>query len=223
MRASSETDRRVAERHKARLPRASVLFLCTTLVATATTDAVAEDREGLTERERQRLAAGELITRPLHMRRGDLDLIGGSSWQVIDAPPLVVWRALQDTERYSKMLPGVKRANLVAQQGSERCVYLRQGAWPFLRSYYAILRSDPTTRTLHFELDRERPHELNAGWGFARVQSYEASKTLMTFGVLADVGHGLLAAVGRSVVQTWMLKVPATVKRFLEHGGRDLY
>jgi hypothetical protein len=45
----------------------------------------------------------------------------------------------------------------------------------------------------------------------------------MAFGVLADVGHGLLAAVGRSALQKWMLRVPSTVKRFLERGGRDLY
>jgi hypothetical protein len=45
----------------------------------------------------------------------------------------------------------------------------------------------------------------------------------MAFGVMADLGRGILAAVARSVVQSWMLRVPQTVKHFLESGGRNRY
>jgi hypothetical protein len=180
-------------------------------------------QEGFSDEETARLAAGELVTRPVRLRRGGMDLIGGASWQLIDAAPEVVWRALHDTARYPKMLPGVKEVRLIDEQSGVRRVHVRQGAWPVFTSYVAILRSDPAARALEFELDRQRPRQLNAGWGFARLIPRRDGRTVMAFGVLADVGHGLLAAVGRSVVQKWMLRVPSTVKRFLEHGGQALY
>lgn len=211
------------QRRRSYLLRAVAIAICTLLIGFSTGNAVAQDQQGFTDEETQSLAAGKLVTRPLRIRRGSLDLIGGSSWQVIDATPEVVWRALHDADRYTKMLPGVKEARMVAQQGGERHVYIRQGAWPVFTSYHAVLRSDPSARALEFELDRRRPHKLNAGWGFARLIPYHGSKTLMAFGMLADVEHGLLAAVGRSLLQKWMLKVPSTVKHFLEHEGSRLY
>jgi ribosome-associated toxin RatA of RatAB toxin-antitoxin module len=179
--------------------------------------------ETFTAEETSRLAEGKLVTRPLRVRRGGVELIGGSSWQVIEAEPEIVWRALHDASRYPKMLPGVKEARVVAEGPDVRTVHVRQGAWPISTSYHVLLRSDPAMRELAFELDQKHAHKLNAGWGFARVVPYRGAKTLIAFGVLADVGRGLLAAVGRSVLQRWMLKVPSTVKSFLERGGRDLY
>jgi hypothetical protein len=183
----------------------------------------AASAQAFTAEETSRLTHGELVTRPLRTRKGDLDLIGGSCWQVIEAEPEIVWRALHDTSRYPRMLPGVKEARVVAEGAGVRSIHVRQGAWPIFTSYYLLLRSDPAARELAFELDRSRPNGPNAGWGFARVVPYRGGKTLIAFGVLGDAGRGLLAAVGRSVLQRWMLKVPSTVKHFLERGGRDLY
>jgi hypothetical protein len=82
--------------------------------------------------EAARITAGQLVTRPQHVRRNGMNLIGGSSWRVIDAPPEVVWRALHDFERYPKMMPQVIEARALASTGDERVIYVRNGHWPEL-------------------------------------------------------------------------------------------
>jgi hypothetical protein len=41
--------------------------------------------------------------------------------------------------------------------------------------------------------------------------------------VMADIGAGIFGALVRDDVHDWMLKVPYTVKRFIEGSGRWLY
>jgi ribosome-associated toxin RatA of RatAB toxin-antitoxin module len=181
------------------------------------------DSPALTDQETALLAAGALVTRPREVRSERWRLIGGSSWQVIEAEPELVWRALLDVERYSKMVPKVIESHVVDEQAERQRVYIRQGAWPVFVSYYLEIERDPRTHTLRFNVDQERPHSLNAGWGFVRLYPYRNGQTLMAFGILADVGHGILAMVARSIIHKWMLRVPSTVKAFLESGGRELY
>ncbi len=199
---------------------ASALWLATSRVGLAQ---LSGGRE-LDATELAALAKGALVTRPLRVQRGELRLFGGSSWQVIDAEPQLVWQALLDTERYPHMLPAVIEARLVATPTPTlRHVYLHQGSWPILTSYYLILRSDPARYTLEFQLDQDRPHGLKAGWGMIRLVAYGPRKTLVAFGMLADVGHGILAWVTAGLIQTWMLKTPWAIKRYLDHGGRARY
>src|SRR4051812_18904098 len=63
-------------------------------------------------KELGQLKAGELVTRASSEERGSLQLIGGTSWQVIHAAPAVVFQALLDTQRYPHMLPAVTGARL---------------------------------------------------------------------------------------------------------------
>ncbi len=173
--------------------------------------------------ELQRLAKGELVTRPMRSERGELRLFGGSSWQVIDALPEVVWAALHDTPRYPHMLPRVLQASVVAKRDHEQDLFIYQGSWPIYTSYYLTLRSNAVERSIDFKLDDSRPHGIRAGWGLVRLRAYGSGRTLMALGILADVGHGVLAWFTRALVQRWMLKIPSTVKAFLESGGRDRY
>ena len=196
-------------------------LLCSVL--TSNRSAAAQDDSEFTDHERAQLAAGEIVTRRLVKQHNGVDMIGGSSWQVIDTAPEVVWRALQDTSHYPNMLPRVTEARVVAQQGHERIVYMLHKVWPLRVSYYVILRSHPQTRDLEFEVDDGRPHDLRSGWGFVRVIGRSDGKTLLAFGILAELGHGIVATVARPLIQFWMLRVPATVKKFLESGGRNYY
>lgn len=198
---------------------------CTVLLALCvSTGAQAENAAAdFSAEERALLAQGELLMRPLHKVKNGLDLIGGSSWQVIDESPDLVWRAIHDVSRYHKLLPAVVEARVVEARPERSEIYVRNGVWPIYASYYLVLREDVATRTLEFAVDQDRPHALTAGWGFARVLPYGRSKTLMAFAIMADLGRGILATVARSLVHSWMLKVPFTVKTYLESGGRNYY
>lgn len=177
----------------------------------------------LTQEELARLAHGELVVRSAAERRGRFELMGGTSWQVINATPNVVWQALLDTEHYAKMLPRVIEARLITSAGDERTVFLRQGAAFVQTTYYIKLKHDASRAEIRFALDDTRPHGIEAAWGFYSVRPYRGGRTLLTYGIMADIGSGLVNFVVRDVVHEWMLRTPWMVKRFVEGSGRWIY
>jgi hypothetical protein len=200
-------------------------WLALSLVAFATPGARAEAEASgaLTASELARLANGELVTRPVEERRGRFDLVGGTSWQVIDARPDVVWQALLDTPRYPRMLPRVVEARLVDSAGDQRTVYVRQGTSFVQTKYYLKLKYDESRGDVRFALDDTRPHDVDAAWGFYSIRPYKGGRTLLTYGIMADLGGGLVQFVVRGVVHEWMLKTPWMIKRFVEGSGRWIY
>jgi ribosome-associated toxin RatA of RatAB toxin-antitoxin module len=183
----------------------------------------AEDRGALTGAELARLGRGELVVRPAAERRGRLDLMGGTSWQVIDARPEVVWSAILDTQHYRKMLPRVLEARVVTHAGDERTVFVRQGVAFVQTTYHLKLKIDATKADVRFALDDTRPHAIEAAWGFFSVRPHRGERTLLTYGIMADIGSGLIALVVRDTVQEWMLRTPWMIKRFVEGSGRWIY
>ena len=174
--------------------------------------------------ERASLDAGALVSRPMVERRGSLELRGGTSFQVIDAPLRVVWKALLDTSHYHRMMPRVIEARVVQDKANERTVFMRQGAGPFEKTYYLTVRMYEERGDITFSIDERRPHDLRAAWGFYTVRPYaDGNKTLLAYGVMADIGLGPVGALISSDVHEWLLKVPWTVKRFVEGSGRHIY
>jgi hypothetical protein len=174
--------------------------------------------------ERASLDSGALVSRPMSERRGSLDLMGGTSYQVIDAPLRVVWSALLDTRYYHRMMPRVLEAKLVSEGADQRTVFMRQGAGPFERNYYLTVHIREDRGDITFSVDEHRPHDLRAAWGFYNVRPYaDGSKTLLAYGVMADLDVGTLGSWLKGDVHEWLLKVPWTVKRFVEGSGRYIY
>lgn len=200
------------------------LFLAVTAVALLVSAAFAGTGRDLSQQERASLEAGALVSRPQAERRGSLDLIGGTSYQVINAPLRVVWNALLDTQYYPRMMPQVVEAKLVASRDDERTVFMRQGAGPIERAYYLSVRVNEAQGDISFRVDDRRPHDLRAAWGFYNVRPYaDGNKTLLSYGVMADLNVGVLGAWLRGDLHEWLLKVPWTVKRFIEGSGRHIY
>lgn len=184
--------------------------------------AMAGSDDALGPQELARLERGELVQRTLTERRGSLHLMGGSSWQVIDASPDVVWAALLDTPHYHRFLPQLKAARLVHDGGNIRTVFMEH-AGMLAPSYYLALRIDSARRHLSFKLDDRRPHGIRAAWGFYTVRPHAGQRSLLAYGVKADIGDGVVSAVLRSSAHEWMMKVPWMVKRFVEGSGRYIY
>lgn len=195
------------------------------LLAGATKVFAGVNSSNFTAEEWKRLDAGQLVLRPTSRMQGELRLMGGSSWQVIDAAPEVVWRALLDTPRYHRMMPQVLEARLVRAQDNQRTVYLRQGAEGLLEAkYYLRVNVHEERRDITFSVDDKMPHDgLRAAWGFYTVRPYREGKTLLAYGVMADIGGGMVAGLVRHNVHDWMLRTPWMVKRFLEGSGKRLY
>jgi hypothetical protein len=177
----------------------------------------------LSSSDQARLARGELLTRRTAERRGPFNLIGGTSWQVITAAPDLVWRALHDLDQFDEMLPGASEARETFRRGADRGVWVRHGRGALEASYHLRLNYIEASHVVMFQLDDRHPSALRAGWGFIKVQPYTRGRTLVSFGILADVGEGLIAGAMRPKVHGWMLRVPRTMKQYLEGEGRERY
>jgi hypothetical protein len=183
------------------------------------------DATRFTPDEWRKLDAGQLVLRPSSRSKGSLRLMGGSSWQVINASPDKVWRALLDTPRYGRMMPRVLEARLVHTSNNVRTVFMRQGAEGLIEaSYYLKVNVHEPERDITFSVDEKRPHDLlNAAWGFYTVRAYPKGKTLLAYGIMADIGGGPMVGLMRDSVHEWMLRTPWMVKRFVEGSGRRIY
>lgn len=199
-------------------------MLCVVLWAAGSAHAGFE-ASSFTRDEWRRLDAGETVLRPATRKQGGVRLFGGSSWQVIDASPDVVWRALLDTRHYAKMMPQVLEAKLIRGGDHERTVFMRQGQKGLLEArYYLKVNVYSDRHDLTFAVDDSKPREvLQAAWGFYTVRPYKDGRTLLAYGVMADLRGGLLGAAVRDSVHEWMLRTPWLVKRFVEGSGRKLY
>lgn len=177
-----------------------------------------------TQEEQDKLRAGELVTRASTEARGKLRLMGGTSWQLIDASPDSVFRALLDTAQYFRILPAVTGSIVLDEQPGYRRVRLEHKKGPLGISYNIGARVYEERKDITFLLE-EAPLGLpRAAWGFFSVRPYGEGKTLLSYGVMADPGEGLVLSLMRGLVHEWMLRVPRQVKYFVEsREGRARY
>lgn len=169
--------------------------------------------------ERRHLANGELVVRRETRRRGNLRLIGGTSWQVVNAAPDRVWRAVLDTRGYRRFIPQVAEARVVRRRTGSQLVYIRHHSGPVDVGYHLSIQYQNAQQMARFRVDRSRPHDIRDGWGFFIVTPYGRNRSLVTFGVLADVGSGVVTGLLRPRVHEWMLRIPEQLKRHVENGG----
>jgi hypothetical protein len=182
-----------------------------------------DDRPFSTE-ELAELRAGHLVKRLSSEERGSLQLMGGSSWQLIDALPESVYRALLDTTKYNRMLPAVTASRLVTEQAGARVIRLEHKRGPIGLSYDVRAQFYPERRDVTFRLEDAPGGAPRAAWGFFSVRPYGSRYSLLAYGVMADPGDGILVGILRGTVHDWMLQVPRQVKSFVESAeGRSRY
>jgi len=173
--------------------------------------------------EERALKRGRLVMHPRTVRAGGVQMFGGTSWQKVDLPPEVVWQAVLDTSRYPNMLPQVSEARLLGETPSSRLVFVRHGQGVVSARYHLVMQCRSLARTALFHVDQSRPGNLNRGRGHLAVQPYGDGGSLMTFHIMADVGGGLVTSLLRPQIQEWMLRVPQTIKQYVEGPGRERY
>lgn len=191
---------------------------CAMLALAAGSGAFAQrDERAFSADERARLRAGELVVRNEARREGPYRMIGGTSWQRVHAPVEQVWETVLDTEAYPRLIPALERAELVRDDDDTRLVRMHH-RYSFARaSYFARVTIDHDRHHLRFDLDRSRPADLRAGRGFISLSPYRGD-TIVTWGVLADPGGGVITEVFGPLLHDWMLAVPRCVRGYLEPG-----
>lgn len=165
----------------------------------------------LTEDEKQRLIAGEVVRRPIDAERDEGTYIGGVSYAVIDAPAPYVIDMLRDPATYLDVLPLTLEAKQVGKRGDDMLVFFKHGGRLGTASYTMRVRfASPTL--IRFWMDPDSPHEIEDIWGYARAEPLSAERCLGTYAVLADVGTITRLLFGEKI-RDYALDTPGNLRR----------
>jgi hypothetical protein len=195
-------------------------LVCTVGVGAATSARAAEsgppDRtHALSVEETARLSRRETVIREHTLERGDHRYIGGITYTVVDASSAEIGAIFDNVESLRRVLPRTKRARVVGSSDGDQLFELAQGN--------AVMEAEYTVRVrrgrneARFWLDPSRPHSIDDAWGFFRYEPFVGStgeeRVLLTYGVLVDVGPGIVRELFEERVRAALLSVPQLVRR----------
>lgn len=180
---------------------------------------------GFSADELRALDQGRIVLRRTQQGTGSGLSVGGTSFQAVNRQQEDVWRAVQDINNYRYMLPSTRSARVVARQPNTAVLRVEHGAGPVSAVYHLRIRFAQDVREVRFDLDPSRPHDIHSARGFLVVRPYpgDPERTMIMWGALVGVGDGLFASVIRPQVHEWLLRVPETMRAYLEGRARDWY
>jgi hypothetical protein len=169
--------------------------------------------DGLSADEGERLAHGGTVTRTQELERGDRRYVGGVTYTVIDAPVEELAAVLDDIGGWRRFLPKTRSARTVGSAGGDSLVEVTHGS--FLVQVTYTMRVQREGNVVRFWMDPFRPHDIEDAWGFFRAEPLDAGRTLVTYGILIDVGAGLVRDLFEDQVRELALTVPQRMRGLL--------
>jgi hypothetical protein len=177
--------------------------------------------ESLTASESARLERGETVIRSHTIDRGEAHYVGGVTYTVLSATAAEISALFDDVSTYRHVLPKTKGARRVGVDQGDTLIELVQGNAVYEATY--TIRVRRSSRELRFWLEPTRPHEIDDAWGFFRIDPFIGpsgeERVLLTYGVLVDVGPGIVRELFEERVRAAMLSVPQLVQRHLARRG----
>ena len=170
---------------------------------------------GFTRLEKQDLAAGAMVTRPVEWEPAEgVRFVGGVSYVVVDGPPELVLRALSDYANLKHILPRTRRSEVVARSGNETVVELEQGTSLVSATYSVVVTREGNS--VRFWMDQTRPHGIRDTWGYFRAEPLDGRRSLVTVAALVDLGPGLARLLFEGRVKKLVLTTPERIRAHLE-------
>ncbi len=171
------------------------------------------------ETDEARLAAGQTVSYPQTVVRHGRRYVGGVSYAVIGATVDELVALLGDMSAYTAVLPHARGARLVGTEGGDRLVEITQGL-SFVQAAYTLrMRTDDDRRQVRFWLDGSRPHAIDDAWGYFRATPLPdaadgSPRVLLSYGMLVDLGPGLVRDMFERRIQASMLTIPERLRRY---------
>ena len=215
-------------RHRQERRRWSILPTALTLLSVLTVTFAApslsfSSSDKLTDEDKKLLVAGELVVKQKNEQRGSYKMIGGQSWQIVDVPVEVAWRAIVDLPGYRHCIPLAAESQVKHQAGNEADLAMRQQWGPIDVRYVFQTTLEPDRRSMVFRVDHSQDHDIRAGWGFLRVRRFQGNRPLESFEALVDIGDGVFVSIIRPAVRRDLLRIPFYFKRHLESAAGAIY
>jgi hypothetical protein len=152
----------------------------------------------LTTRDAHELRNGQLVSHPMSFTHGDGKYIGAVTHVRALARPGLVLDRIYDIGSLPNWLPFNHRAEIVAGSGDDLVVEILQGVEPFLATFSVrVTRRDPVIR---WELDPDRPHDIEDMWGFFTARPFGPGRSLLTTGIAFDLGSGVLRMLEKEIL-----------------------
>lgn len=188
-------------------------FVCVFLSTSRLREARA-DR--LTAGEEKRLASGEVVKRTFDVDLPQGDFVGGIAYVIISAPPSEVLAVLLEPSSYKHIFALTQEARLLAREGDDLIIYLRQGG-KSISGEYAVRARRETQSLVRFWLEPSRPHDIADCWGFFRLDPVPGGKTLLTYGALLHLEFGVMKLLFQEKIRGYALETPARLRAFVEN------
>lgn len=176
--------------------------------------------DGLSAGEQARLATGATVIREQTVEDDDHRLVGGVTYTVVEATPEELEATFDDVDAYKQLLPRTRYARRVSGPGTDTFIEVSQGNSVVSASYVLEVRKYPRERTVRFWLAPSFPHAIDDAWGFFRAEALPPAedgtpRTLLTYGVLVDVGPGIVRTFYEDKLRAAMLTVPQLVRQYV--------
>ncbi|MBI2393159.1 MAG: SRPBCC family protein [Deltaproteobacteria bacterium] len=168
--------------------------------------------------EKARLAQGESVVEPTTYARHGGRYVGGVAYRIVDADAQHLSSIVRSPKRWRELLPKVTDVELggIDAQGRGH-VRLTHGVGPFSGSYSILIAFSEKGQHARFWVDRSQENDIADGWGFIRLTPLPLGKTLVTWGVLVDVGDGLFRTLFEGKIQRSALDFPRRLAHAAAH------
>jgi hypothetical protein len=164
---------------------------CAVMVAAALTlvEGVAH-ADALSPAEAGQLEAGGCVTRPQDLTRGDRRYVGGVTYAIVHGHATDVAALVDDLGAWTRIFPMTRETRAVGTDAGDDLVEITHGS-AFIHVTYTM-RVRRAGNVVRFWLEPSRPHDIEDVWGFLRTEPLEGRRQLVTFGILIDIGAGLM-------------------------------
>jgi hypothetical protein len=150
------------------------------------------------------------VSRPQEVQRGSRRYVGGVSYKIIDAAPEDLASLLDDVGQWGRFLPKTRDARRDGAIGEDPLVRITHGSALVQVAY--TLRVHREGNVVRFWMASGRPHDIEDVWGYIRAEPLGDGRTLMSYGILIDMGDGILRDMFEGRVQELALEVPDHVR-----------
>lgn len=174
--------------------------------------------DGLTQGEMRRLLRGESVERAQSLSRGNRRYVGGLSYLIVDARVDGLAPILSNVDTWRRILPSTRSARRVGEMGGDTLVEVTHGSALVQATYTMRVHRDD--HEVRFWMAPQRRHDIEDAWGFLRAEPLADGRTLVVYGIMIDMGPGVLRDLFEGTVRDLALSVPERVRAFLRRSPR---
>jgi hypothetical protein len=189
-----------------RLPRVlGALFVALAIAATS-----APARAGFSADQQKRLDRGELVVEPMEYERGKHEYVGGVSYAISTTPIERLSEIARDPKRLPELLPAVEKVEVlsISEKTGIAKIRVTHKLGPTRGSYTFLCMFHDGGLLGRFWLDPTADNALDDAWGYVRLTPLGGGRTLVTYGLLYDLGPGVIRMLFEARIRNVALEYP---------------